>query len=184
VEPDTSYSSFSQDNGRVRDDGTFEVSDVFGASRLQLGPLTGGWAVKAINYEGKDYADVPLEIRNGQRIEGVTIVVSKRLPTLGGRLVDQDAKPAYGTIVLFPEDSAKWGEGSRLLKTTRPDRMGNFEIRTVPAGDYFIAAVDYVQPGATDDPEFLKGLADSGASKVSVSEGSVPSALTLTLRTR
>lgn len=181
VEPDTTYSTFNQDNGRVRDDGTFEVTDVFGANRISLGPLTGGWAIKSINLEGRDYSDLPVDVRNGQHVDGMTIVISKKLATLQGRLVDKDARPAFGSVILFPEDSARWGEGSRLMRTTRPDRLGNFEIRTVPAGDYLIAAVDAVQPGATDDPEFLKGLADD-ATKVTVSDGSMPAAVTLTLR--
>jgi hypothetical protein len=181
IDPDTTYQQFNQDNGRVRDDGTFEVADVFGANRIQVGPLTGGWAVKSINVEGKDYADLPIEVRNGQRIEGMTIVISNKLPTLHGRLVDRDAQPAAGTIVLFPDDPAKWGEGSRLVKTTRPDATGAFEIRTLPAGDYLIAGIDYVQPGAADDPDFLKGLQDSGAQKITVTEMSAPS-VTLTLK--
>lgn len=100
---------------------------------------------------------------------------------LSAPLVDRDAKPAFGTVVLFPEDPAKWGDGSRLVKTTRPDQMGSFEIRTVPGGDYLIAALDYVQPGAVDDPEFLKELQEK-ATKVSVAEGAPPPAITLTLR--
>jgi len=181
VDPDTTYSSFNQDNGRVRDDGTFEVIDVFGANKISVGPLTSGWGIRSIEYEGKDFSDLPIEVRGGQRLEGVTIVISKKLPTLQGRLVDREGKPAFGTVVLFPEDSAKWGEGSRLLRTTRPDASGTFEVRTVPAGDYLIAAVDYVQPGAVDDPEFLKGLLDE-ATKVSVTEGAAPSAIALTLK--
>lgn len=182
VDPDSTFSgSYNQDNGRVRDDGTFDVTEVFGASRISVLPLPTGWAVKSIELEGKDYADVPLEVRNGQKVDGVTITISKNLPTLRGRLIDEKAQPAFGTVILFPQDTAKWGEGSRLMRTTRPDPTGAFEIRLLPAGDYLLAAADYVQPGAADDPEFLKGLQENAAQKITVGESSAP-AITLTLK--
>jgi hypothetical protein len=179
-EPDTTPQRFTQDNGRLKDDGTFEVTDAIGANRISISPLPSGWAVKSIEYDGKDYADLPIELRNGQKIDGLTIVISNKLPTLGGRLLDEKGLPAEGTVVLFPDDSAKWSEQSRLVKTVRPDPSGAFEIRLVPPGDYLIAPLDYVQNGSWDDPDFLNALQEK-ATKVSVREGS-PAPVNLTLR--
>lgn len=182
TEPDSTPQRFTQDNGRLKDDGTFEVTDAVGGNRISIVPLPAGWGVKAIEYDGKDYADVPLDVRNGQRIEGVTIVITNKLPTLGGRLTDEKGQPAEGTVILFPQDAAKWSEQSRLVKTARPDPSGAFEIRLVPPGEYLIASMDYVQNGVWDDPEFLKGLQER-ATKVTVSEVGGAS-VNLTLRTR
>lgn len=179
--PDSTYSRFSQDNGRVKDDGTFEVTEVIGAHRISVNPLGPGWAVKAIEYDGKDYADVPIDVRAGQRLENVTIVVSNKFAAVRGTLQEEDGKPSAGMVILFPEDPAKWAEGSRLVKTARPDSAGTFELRIVPAGDYLIAAVDYAAPGAWDDPEFLQALRDK-ATKVTVRDGESPAGLSLTLR--
>jgi hypothetical protein len=182
VDPDSTPQGFTQDNGRLKDDGTFEVTDAIGSNRISILPLPSGWAIKTIEYEGRDYADLPIEIRNGQKIAGVTIVISNKLPTLNGRLVDEKGAAAEGTVILFPEEPAKWSEGARLVKTARPDPSGAFEIRLVPAGDYLIAPVDYVQNGAWDDPEYLKSLQDR-ATKVAVQEAGGAS-VTLTLRSR
>jgi len=179
-DPDSTYQRFVQDNGRLKDDGTFEVTDVIGANRLSIMPLPSGWGVKTIEHDGKDYADLPIEVRNGQRIEGMTIVITNKLPTVSGRLTDEKGLPAGGTVVLFPDEAAKWHEGSRLVKTARPDPSGAFEIRLVPPGDYLVASMDYVQTGAWNDPDFLKGLQES-ATKVTVREGS-PASVNLTLR--
>lgn len=182
LDPDSTPQNFTQDNGRLKDDGTFEITDAIGANRIAIMPLPSGWAIKTIEYEGKDYADLPLEIRNGQKITGVTIVISNKLPTLNGRLVDEKGAAAEGTVILFPEEPAKWSEGARLVKTARPDPSGAFEMRLVPAGDYLIAPVDYVQNGAWDDPEFLRSLQDR-ATRVTVQEAGGAS-VTLTLRSR
>ena len=182
VDPDSTPQGSPQDNGRLKDDGTFEITDAIGANRISIMPLPSGWAIKTIEYEGKDYSDLPLEIRNGQKIAGVTIVISNKLPTLNGRLVDEKGAAAEGTVILFPEEPAKWSEGARLVKTARPDPSGAFEIRLVPAGDYLIAPVDYVQNGAWDDPEYLRSLQDR-ATKVAVQE-SGGATVTLTLRSR
>jgi len=180
LDPDSTYQRFTEDNGRVRDDGSFELTDVIGLQRLSVAPLASGWAVKEIASDGKDYADGPLDVRSGQSIEGVTIVITNKFPTLRGQLVDEKLQPAEGTVILFPDDSSKWGEGSRLVRSARPDMTGLFEIKFVPPGDYLVAPVDYAQTGAWDDPDFLKTLQDS-ATKVSLREGTAAS-VNLTLR--
>jgi hypothetical protein len=179
-EPDTTPQRFTPDNGRLKDDGTFEVTDAIGANRISIAPLPSGWALKTIEYDGKDYADLPIEVRHAQRIEGVTIVISNKLPTIRGRLADEKGQPAAGVVVLFPADSAKWSEQSRLVKTARPDPSGTFEIRLVPSGDYLIVALDYAQTGSWNDPEFLKALEEK-ATKFSVVEGR-DATVNLTLR--
>jgi len=182
LEPDTTYQRFTEDNGRVKDDGSFELIDVSGPQRLSLGPLATGWAIKEIAYDGKDYADAPIDVRSGQRIDGLTITITNKFPTLRGQLVDEKAQPAEGTVIIFPDDQSKWGEGSRLVRTARPDLTGLFEIKFIPPGDYLVAPVDYAQTGAWDDPEFLKALQDN-ATKVTVREGS-PASVNLTLTRR
>jgi hypothetical protein len=180
LDPDSTYQRFTEDNGRVRDDGSFELTDVIGLQRLSVAPLASGWAVKEIASDGKDYADGPIDVRSGQSIEGVTIVITNKFPTLRGQLVDEKLQPAEGTVILFPDDSSKWGEGSRLVRSARPDMTGLFEIKFVPPGDYLVAPVDYAQTGAWDDPDFLKTLQDT-ATKITVKEAA-PASVNLTLR--
>lgn len=67
------------------------------------------------------------------------------------------ATGANATTV-FPEESSRWREGSRRIRAARPDQRGEFSIKGLPAGTYFIAAVDYVQDGQWYDPEFLGEL--------------------------
>jgi Carboxypeptidase regulatory-like domain len=170
VDLDSNSQRFNQDNGRVRDNGAFEIVDLAGAQRLSIGPLPAGWAVKAIEFDGKDYADVPIDVKNGLKIEGVKIVLSNKMPTLRGTLMDDKAQPASGSVLLFPDDPVKWSEGSRLVRTARPDQSGAFEFRNMPVGEYLIVPLEYLQTGSSDDPEFLQSLRDR-ATKVSLGEG-------------
>lgn len=146
------------DNGRVQSDGSFEVQGVLSDTVLSIGPLTGEWTLKAIEVEGRDMADLPLPIEHGKTLSGVRVVITNRPTTLRGALRDDRQNPAEGTVIVFAEDSATWREGSRTIRATRLDQRGLFTFKGLPAGDYFLVALDSVQEGQWYDPEFLEGL--------------------------
>jgi protocatechuate 3,4-dioxygenase beta subunit len=179
VDPTTTYTSFDNDNGRVKDDGTFELTNAYGLNKITVAPLPTGWALRTIDYGGKDYADMPLEFRGGQRLDNVTITLSKTLPRIQGTLQDEGGRPVEGSVLIFPEDSSKWAEDSRLVRSARPDESGLFEFRNVIPGSYLAVALEYVRDGEWADPEFLAKQRDQ-AKPVRVDEGGVTTvALTL-----
>ena len=90
-------------------------------------------------------------------------------------------QPAAGTVILFPEDSARWTDNVRSIRTTRPDQSGAFEFRLIPAGDYLLAAVEYVQDGDWYDPEFLQGLREH-ATKMTLAEQGTTERVALVLK--
>jgi protocatechuate 3,4-dioxygenase beta subunit len=146
------------DNGRVQSDGSFEVHGVLGDTVLSVGPLTGEWTLKAIEVEGRDMADLPLPIEPGKTLSGVRVVLTSRPTTIRGALRDDRQNPAEGTVIVFADDSTKWRDGSRTIRATRLDQRGLFTFKGLPAGDYFLVALDSVQEGQWYDPEFLEGL--------------------------
>jgi protocatechuate 3,4-dioxygenase beta subunit len=146
------------DNGRVQSDGSFEVRGVLSDTVLSIGPLTGEWTLKAIEVEGRDMADLPLPIEHDKTLSGVRVVLTSRPTTIRGALRDERQNPAEGTVIVFAEDSVKWREGSRTIRATRLDQRGLFTFKGLPAGDYFLVALDSVQEGQWYDPEFLEGL--------------------------
>jgi hypothetical protein len=180
VDPTTTYTSFDNDNGRVKDDMTFDVTNAYGLNKISISPLPTGWALKSIEYGGKDYADIPMEFRGGQRLDNVTITLSKSLPRIRGTLQDDTGHPAEGSVLIFPEDSAKWGEDARLVRSARPDESGAFEFRNVIPGSYLAAALEYVRDGEWSDPDFLTKLRDQ-AKPVKVDESGVATVV-LTLK--
>lgn len=146
------------DNGRVNADGTFDVKAVIGPVVFTIGRLTADWTLKAVELDGRNIADDPIEVRHGETVNGVRVVLTNRPTHVRGGLVDEKQQPADGTVVIFPEDTSRWREDSRTIRTALPDQHGEFSIKGLPPGKYLIAAVDYVQDGQWYDPEFLAEL--------------------------
>jgi hypothetical protein len=134
-------------SAEVNADGTFSINGVFGRSRLRT-TLPDEWAVKAVMHDGRDIAELPIELRSGETLSGVQIIVTKRVPSLSGQLVDdKGAALSDGSVIVFAEDSTKWIEDSRFVRSSRPDQSGRWRIRGLPPGDYLAVAVDTVEDG-------------------------------------
>jgi hypothetical protein len=144
--------------GRVNADGTFELKAVVGSVVLSIGTLTGDWMLKSVELNGRNLADDPIDVRHGETLTGVRVVLTNQPTRLGGVLLDEKKQPADGTVVVFPEETSRWREDSRTVRAARPDQRGEFSIKGLPAGKYLIAAVDYVQDRQWYDPEFLADL--------------------------
>jgi hypothetical protein len=143
--------------GRVNADGTFELKAVVGPVMLSIG-TAGDWMLKSIDLNGRNLADDPIEVRHGETLTGVRVVLTNQPTQIRGALLDEKKQPADGTVVVFPEETSRWREDSRTVRAARPDQRGEFSIKGLPAGKYLIAAVDYVQDGQWYDPEFLADL--------------------------
>ena len=155
--------------GTVTADGTFSIKGIFGRSRLRL-TLPDGWMMKSIGHDGRDLIDQPIELRGGEVISGVEIVITDKVSTLSGQIVDaKDVTTSDATVIVFADDAARWGEDSRRVRTARPDRQGRYQIKGLPAGEYLVIALDAVENGFWNDPEFLESLR-ARAQKVSVAD--------------
>jgi hypothetical protein len=146
------------DSGRVREDWTFAVTGIFGAARLRA-TLPDGWALASILHDGRDVTDTAFELKSGDVLSGVQVVLTNRVNSIGGQVVDDKGTPlADGTIIVFATDAERWSEDSRFVRSVRPDQQGSYQIRGLPPGDYFAAAVDYVEDGMWNDPEYLESI--------------------------
>jgi hypothetical protein len=95
IDPSVTPTVPASTSGEVREDGIFELTGVFaGASRLGLSPTPRGWSVRAIDYQGRDLATTGVDLPGGQRLEGVTIVLSQTMPVFRGTLLDERGQPA------------------------------------------------------------------------------------------
>lgn len=147
------------ENGRVARDGTFETRGALGPTLLSVSPLSGGWVVKSIEHDGRDVADAPFDVQHDDAIVGLRIVLTDKPSAVRGMLRDERTRAvADGTVLVFPADESKWIEGTRAIRTARPDQTGQFSIRGLPPGDYLAIALEYVEDGQQHDPEFLEGI--------------------------
>jgi len=100
---------------------------------------------------------------------------------VSGQVADSQGSPSDATVIVFSSDSDKWVQDSRFVRATRSDADGRFQISGLPAGEYFAVAVDYVQDGMWNDPQYLEGRRRA-AQRVLVSDGDTV-ALSLRLTT-
>src|SRR5207253_1511041 len=107
------------DSGRVREDWTFTVFNAYGASRL-VTSLPDGWSLKAIVQDGRDVTDTAMEMKSGEELSGIQVIVTKNVTTVSGQMADEKGAPVVdGTVLLFADDSSKWWEDSRWVRAVR-----------------------------------------------------------------
>jgi len=154
----------------VKEDGTFSVSHVFGRAKVQV-TVPDGWMVKSVARDGRDIMDSWIELRSGEDLSGVDVTITSRVTTVAGQLMDARNQPLRdATVLVFPADAEKWFETSRTIRPTRPDQQGQWQVKGLPAGDYLAIAMDYIEDGAWNDPEYLENLR-SAAQKVTIADG-------------
>jgi hypothetical protein len=147
-------------SGTVLDSGDgvkFEIGSLSEPFRLMVDELPDGWGVKALTVDDMDALDRAIELSPGQ--QGIArVVLTDRLTHVSG--IATAADPAIArSIVVFPEDSEKWGHRSRYIRRVDADGDGNFAIDGLPPGEQYLAfATDYLDGGEHLDPEFLSGI--------------------------
>ena len=150
----------SHESGTVIDSSEgpkFELSNLSEPFHLTVEGLPADWVVKQITVNDTDALDNAIELSPGQPA-AARIVLTDRLTEVTGVVPTIDQANAT-VIVVFPENSTKWGSRSRYMRRVEADARGNFRIRGLPPGEQYLAfATDYLEEGEHLDPEFLNGI--------------------------
>jgi hypothetical protein len=73
--------------------------------------------------------------------------------------------------VISADDPQRWTlPNTRYVIGRRPDQNGRFEVKPLPAGTYYAAAVEYLPEGEWGDPEVLERL-KANAKRFTLDEG-------------
>lgn len=120
---------------------------------------------------GRDALDFPLEVKPNEDIADITMTMTTKTQELNGTLTDGQNQPATDySVIVFSVEQQYWTPQSRRIVSVRPGTDGKFTVRTLPPGDYMMAAVTDVEPGSWFDPEFLQQLR-MAAVRVTLGEG-------------
>lgn len=132
-----------------------------------------GWILKSVTVNGRDMIDTPVEIESGKTLSGVSLVFTDKLSEISGTMTDSRGQPITDfTVVAFSEDPSVWRPQSRQIMTARPDQNGRYQIRGLPPGAYYVAAIDPAVQGEWYEPAFLERHRN-GAARISLTEGDV-----------
>ena len=142
----------------------------FGGSFGDAGGTQGWWLRSAIA-NARDLLDQPITFAPGQALTDVVVTFSDKHNELSGVLSASSGAPASEYFVLvFSTDRSHWRAGSRRIVTVRPGSDGKFILRDVPAGTYFIAALEDLDAVDATDSKFLEQVVPA-AIQVVVKDG-------------
>jgi hypothetical protein len=160
---------------RVGDDWTFSLRNISDAVLFRTGTPQ-GWALKSISLNGQDITDTPMELPQGQTVNGMQIMLTKKITTLSGLVTDSKGNPVLdATVVVFPADEKLWTFQSRFIKAARPDQDGRYRVTGLPGpGSYLTVALQGLEDGQAGDPDFLSSIRDQ-ATKLELGEGETKS---------
>ena len=148
----------------------FKLENVtIGKNRLYVEIDEDDYYVKSATVNGIDLLASPLEVKEGDILRNVQIVLSKGVGTLKGTVTDAQNKAVVGAeFSLVPVDVAR-RRNTSLYRRARTDRNGEFEIKMAP-GEY---AIVIFGESISDTDAFLKWLdtAVKDAQKVRIETG-------------
>lgn len=128
------------------------------------------WHVKAIRANGRDVMDSGFHV-DPVRPPDLQILMTNQQPRLTGVVMDAYGAPrANRVVIVFAQEPTRWLMPSgRYVSVTFSDRGGRYRA-TVPAGDYYVAAIEQGSIGRWMDPDFLASLVPH-AQRLSLREG-------------
>ncbi|MBI1873895.1 MAG: carboxypeptidase regulatory-like domain-containing protein [Acidobacteria bacterium] len=158
----------------VADDFTFELSAPPGEMLIRATPTTrsAGWVLKAVGHHHTDVTDAGMNFFSGQHVEGVEIVMTKRTQDVSGVVTNARGELVKDcTVIVFAQDRERRLGRTRYTAVGRPDQDGRYRLTTLPPGEYFAVALEYVDENRrSGDPGYLETLS-TRAARFAVREG-------------
>ena len=154
----------------VNENGTFALEGMLGVYTLRFESLPAGWLVKSITANGLDVSDAAIELAPNDRVS-VRVELTDRITQVSGT-VRPTRDVRGGTVVVFADEPSKWSSSSRFVKTARVADDGRFTISGLPPHQRYLAvAVDYVEPGEAQSPEFLQRAKTAASASFGLAAG-------------
>ncbi len=173
----------------VAPDWSFRIAGLNGTCSADPRGTFGRWMLKSIIVNGENVVDSAVTFQPGQRLRNVQVVVSDRPSSMTFAVSDENGQTTRDyVIVAYPVDKDRWMNGARTyVPPSLVNRGAMREPAGLPApaaaaamrpqmmsgvrmGDYYVIAVDDMEPDDPRDPVVLDRLRSSAA-RVTVAEG-------------
>jgi hypothetical protein len=118
--------------GMIKPDWMFEMKGFTGRRKFIFNNPPPGWSLKSVTVDGTDVIDTGLEVKAGEEVANVEVVLTKRTTELSGTVhhAKGAAVPDFA-VVLFSTDSQQLGY-TRYVRVGRADQTGRFLISGLP----------------------------------------------------
>ncbi len=127
-----------------------------------------GSYVKSMRFGDQDVLESGLNVAAGAQ-GSLDVVLSPGGAQVAGAVTNEKGEPVPGaTVALVPEAARR--RQSHLFRSAITDQYGSFTLQGLAPGDYRVFAWEEIEPGAWQDPDFLRAVEESGQS-LSLREG-------------
>jgi hypothetical protein len=137
-----------------------------------------GYMIKSITIGGADVTFKPIDTSAQRNIADVVVTFTDQISTLTGFVQGDPAALSNAAVIAFPVDRERWaryGFTPVLIQAVPMEAATGYRIQGLPAGEYFLVAVDRSQITAWQDPKFLERAAGV-ATRVKIGWGDTQSA--------
>jgi len=127
----------------------------------------------AVRLNGTDVTDNGIDVRPTEPVTGVEVVLTTKTTELTGAVKAGNDPAKDYTVVIFSDDPQKWTVPmTRHIVSARPNQEGRFQVKHLPAGSYYVVALEYIAQGDWFDPDMLERL-KARATRITLDEGEV-----------
>lgn len=124
------------------EDGTYEISALEGANDYMLSASKTGYAPRMYGEHPLPEPPTPIVLADGQTLENIDVALAEQL-WVSGRILDADGTPFARAIVsalraVFIEDRREMVTVAEIITNDK----GEYRLFGLPAGQYFISAID------------------------------------------
>jgi hypothetical protein len=133
-----------------------------GAYVLRVLNRTDRAMIKSVTVSGQDYTHRSIDPSALPPGAELVVTMTDELPEIAGVMRAADATRPPAAVIAFPVERDQWtryGFTPTRIKSIAIDPNGSFRLRGVPAGEYFVVAVDASQIDGWRDPAFLAKVA-------------------------
>jgi hypothetical protein len=131
-----------------------------------------GWETIGGTIDGRDVSNFPFELRGD--VTNLVMTLTDHPSEITGTARDaQGRADANAAVLMFPANRANWvdfGTSPRLIRQVRASEVGEFRIRGVPPGEYFVAAVPDEDALDWENPDVL-AVVSRTATRVTIALG-------------
>ena len=164
---------FAVPRATLTTEATFQISGAVPGSYVVRALVPPEWRLKSVVANGIDAAADPIEI-GSTNLSNVVVTFTDRPSELSGTVKNQQGQPdAAASVIVFSADRKHWlqfGVSTSRSANVRTSKTGVFSAPNLPAGEYFVVAVDDRAGVRWQDPATLATLSQA-ATRVTIADG-------------